>query len=51
MGIISRDSAGAFLVAKCLHLQGLVEPHVAEIRAALEAVIFRKEIGFFLFHL
>jgi hypothetical protein len=43
MGIIVRDSAGAFLGAKCLHLKGLVEPHVAEIRAALEAVFFAKK--------
>jgi hypothetical protein len=47
LGIVARDCEGCFLGAKCIHLQMLVDPKVAKAMAALHAILFSKDIGFF----
>jgi len=47
LGIVARDCNGRFLGARCIRKPFLVEPKIAEAMAALWAVIFCKEVGFF----
>ncbi len=46
-GIVARDCEGFLLGAKCVHLNLLVDPKVAEVMAALHAILFSREVGFF----
>jgi hypothetical protein len=46
-GIVARDCEGFLLGAKCVHLKLLVDPKVAEVMAALHAILFSREVGFF----
>lgn len=46
-GVIARDNVGSFLGSYCLTKQVDVDPLVAEVMAALEAVTFSREAGFF----
>lgn len=47
LGIIARDSAGNFLVARCLTQKIMTDPHTAEAVATSCALSFRKVVGFF----
>lgn len=47
MGIISRDSVGNFLGARCLTQKIITDPHTAEAMATSWAVSFSKDVGFF----
>jgi hypothetical protein len=46
-GIITRDSDGHFLGARCTHQKIEVNPLVAEVMATLSVVLFSKKVGFF----
>jgi ribonuclease HI len=47
LGIVARDFQGYFLGAKCVVKRVVVDPKTAEAMAALWAVQFCKEVGFF----
>lgn len=47
LGFVARDCRGRFLGARCIRKPFLVEPKMAEAMAALWAVLFCKEVGFF----
>jgi hypothetical protein len=46
--IVARNCAGNFLGAKCIHQQISVDLKLPEAMAALNAVLFSKEVGRFL---
>jgi hypothetical protein len=47
LGIVARDCSGMFLGAKCIRKPIFVKPKMVEAMAALWAVLFCKEVGFF----
>jgi len=46
IGVVARDYAGKVLGAKCSYRKQSLAPEVAEMFAALDAVVFCKEAGF-----
>jgi hypothetical protein len=45
--VVARDSGGCFLGGRCIYEQVLVDLLMAEVMAAMEAVTFSREVGFF----
>jgi ribonuclease HI len=46
LGIIARDSNGLCMVAKCITIRARTDPKTTEFMAALQAIQFSKEVGF-----
>jgi hypothetical protein len=47
IGVVALDSGGYFLGGRCISKQVLVDLLMAEVMAAMEAVTFSREAGFF----
>jgi len=47
IGIVARDEHGNFLGARAITKKVVTTPNVAEAMAALEAILFCKQAGFF----